>query len=82
VYFHDVLFKMIKKEFGVADMMNGLIRKEENKVTKIIKTKIDKFRKTNEKDSLKNPLNTFNPLISHLYLKTSFQYLKSFTSKF
>jgi hypothetical protein len=81
VYFHDVLFKMIKKEFGVQDANNGLIKKEEERVAKVIKGKIDKFRKANEKDTVKNPLNTFNPLTSHLYFKISFVYLKTFISK-
>jgi hypothetical protein len=72
---------MIKKEFGVQDSNNGLIKKEEDRLIKIIKNKIDRFRKTNEKDTVKNPLNTFNPLTSHLYFKISFVYLKTFTSR-
>jgi hypothetical protein len=71
---------MIKKEFGVQDTNNGLIKKEEDRLTKIIKHKIDRFRLSNEKDTVKNPLNTFNPLTQHLYFKTTFVYLKTFIS--
>jgi hypothetical protein len=72
---------MIRREFGVQDANNGLIKKEEDRLVKIIRSKIDKFLKVNEKDTLKNPLNTFNPLTSHLYFKTSFVFMKSFISK-
>lgn len=86
VYFQDVLFKLIKHEFGkdIDQKKNKLIAKEEEKLTKSIKTKIDNFIKTTKTSREKiynNPLNTFNPLTSHLYYKNSFKYIKYFLSK-
>lgn len=49
----------------------------------MIKKKIEVFIRDNEqsKEAIKNPLNTFNPLTSHLYFKISFIYLKTLISK-
>lgn len=83
VYFQDVLFKMIKLEYGknIDKKKNKLIIKEEDKLIKSIKAKIDSFIKTTKSTREKiysNPLNTFNPLTSHLYYKNSFKYIKYF----
>ena len=59
---------------------NAIIAKEEKKIGEIIKRKINKYIMQHEinKNKLKNPLNTFNPLTSHLYFKISYLYLKTF----
>ena len=84
VYFHDVLFKIIVKQMGAkVDRTlpeNAIIIKEEKKIAEIIKKKINKYILEHEinKNKLKNPLNTFNPLTSHLYFKISYLYFKTF----
>ena len=59
---------------------NAIIAKEEKKIGEIIKRKINKYIMQHEinKNKLKNPLNTFNPLTSHLYFKISYLYFKTF----
>ena len=84
VYFHDVLFKIIARQMGSkVDRTlpeNAIIAKEEKKIGEIIKRKINKYIMQHEinKNKLKNPLNTFNPLTSHLYFKISYLYIKTF----
>ena len=84
VYFHDVLFKIIVKQMGAkVDRTlpeNAIIIKEEKKIAEVIKKKINKYILEHEinKNKLKNPLNTFNPLTSHLYFKISYLYFKTF----
>jgi hypothetical protein len=77
VYFHDVLFKMIKKEYGLKDQKIKLIHKEEKKIQSIIQKKIVWTIKNIEKSRIEmtDSLNTLNPLTSHLYFKVSFLYL-------
>lgn len=83
VYFHDVLFKMFKKEYGLKDQKIKMVVKEERKVQAMVQKKINeiinKIQKT--KVGINNPLNTFNPLTSHLYFKTSFLYMSQLLSK-
>ncbi len=83
VYFHDVLFRLIKREIGgkLADKI-PLITKEEERLVNLIKFQIYNHIKNSEKDKnmLTNPLNKFNPLTSHLYYKTSFVYMRTFLS--
>lgn len=83
VYFHDVLFKIFKREFGIKDVKIKLVIKEEKKMEQIVQRKINyimnKIKKI--KIGVNNPLNTFNPLTSHLYFKISFYYLAQMISK-
>ena len=75
---------MIKHEYGRnVEKTNKLILKEEEKLIKSIKYKIEHFIRTTQSSREKiynNPLNTFNPLTSHLYYKNSFKYIKYFLS--
>ena len=50
----------------------------------IIQKKIMKFMEEveNKNYNVKNALNKFNPLTSHLYFKISFYYFKQFLGKF
>jgi hypothetical protein len=81
VYFHDVLFRLIKREIGgkVGEKIE-LIAKEEDRLIALIKYQINQHIKNSEqgKSKITNPLNKFNPLTSHLYYKTSFVYMKTF----
>jgi hypothetical protein len=79
VYFYDVLFKIVRREWG-SDTQIFIIKKEEEKILKSIKNKIQSFIKENEenKETMRNPFSVFNPLTSHLYFKISFLYLKTF----
>ena len=83
VYFHDVLFKMFKSEFGLKEQKIKMVIKEEKKVQAIVQKRINqiinKIQKT--KVGISNPLNTFNPLTSHLYFKASFLYMSQLLSK-
>lgn len=85
VYFHDVLFKLIRREIGgkVTEKISN-IRKEEDRLNKLIQFQINNYLRQNEQGMTKvtNPLNKFNPLTSHLYFKISFFYLKTFISNF
>lgn len=84
VYFHDVLFKMIKYEYGRDfTKKSSIISKEEEKLVRSIKTKIDAFVKEKQFTRYKVfSLNTFNPLTTHLYFKVSFKFMKQFLSNF
>lgn len=74
---------MIRKEYGKLDVKIKLIKKEEERINKMIQYKINNFIRINQnsKEKMSNPLNTFNPLTSHLYFKISFIYFKTFLSK-
>lgn len=55
-----------------------IIKKEENRIEKIIQGSINQYYYDQEKNGNKvtNSLNTFNPLTSHLYFKISFIFFK------
>lgn len=74
---------MLRKRFGKLDTKIKLIKKEEERINKTIRTNINNFINSVEKnkDKLSNPLNTFNPLTSHLYFKMSYTYFRTFLSK-
>lgn len=76
VYFHDVLFKLFKKEYGLKEKKIKLIYKEEKKIQLSVQKKINSFINSfeNSKIGIDNTLNTFNPLTAHLYYKSSFYY--------
>ena len=84
VYFHDVLYKVIVKQMGdnvdKTNPDNALVVKTERKVGEYIRERISKYIKSHKmvKAKDKNPLQTFNPLTSHLYFKMSYLYLKTF----
>ena len=85
VYFHDVLFKIIRREVGGKVKETILnIRKEEERLNKLIQFQINQHLRTVESNKTKvaNPLNKFNPLTSHLYFKISFLYLKTFIENY
>ena len=62
---------------------NFTILKEEKSLADNIKKKINVYLINHEliSGNLQNPLNTFNPLTSHLYFKISFLYFKQFMGK-
>lgn len=83
VYFHDVLFKIFRKEYGLKEKKIRLISKEEKKIQLQIQKKINSFinKFENSKLGIDNTLNTFNPLTAHLYFKTSYFYATQLISK-
>ena len=83
VYYHDVIFKVIKKQMGSQiernNKENNLIFKTEKILEKKIKRLInDYIIKKSGKNKANQILSTFNPLTAHLYYKLSFQYMKTF----
>ena len=83
VYYHDVIFKVIKKQMGSQiernNKENNLIFKTEKILEKKIKRLInDYIIKKSGKNKANQILSTFNPLTTHLYYKLSFQYMKTF----
>jgi len=88
VYFHDVLFKLIRHEIG-RDIENRsklmIIRKEEERLNKLIQFRIKKHIQETQMVKIKltgNQLNKFNPLTSHLYYKISYHYMMYFLSNY
>jgi len=75
---------MIKFEYGKDfTRKSPVIRKEEDKLVKVIKKKIDDFIKLKHPSRYKVfTLNTFNPLTTHLYFKVSFKFMKQFLGNF
>ena len=75
---------MIRKEFGKLDAKIKLIKKEEDRLNKVIQFKINTFmtNRMSGKEKVNNPLNTFNPLTAHLYFKTSYVYFKTFINNY
>ena len=83
IYYHDVIYKVIKKQMGSQiernNKENNLIFKTEKIIEKKIKKLInDYIVKKNGKNKASQILSTFNPLNAHLYYKLSFQYMKTF----
>ena len=82
VYFHDVMLKVAIKQLGAkVDRTvpeNQIIGKLEKKIGAAFKTKITDYINKHVLVKGKNPLNTFNPLTSHLYYKASYVYIKTF----
>ena len=83
IYYHDVIFKVIKKQMGSQidrnNKENNLIFKTEKILEKKIKKLInDYIIKKGDKNKANQILKTFNPLTAHLYYKLSFQYMKAF----
>lgn len=80
-----MLFKLIRKEFGdYGNATIKLVRKEEDRIHKIIEDKIRRIilGKTQNKTLVKSKvgLKGFQPLKSHFYFKVSYLYLKKFAS--
>lgn len=71
---------MIKYEYGRDfTKKSPILKKEEDKLVKSIKIKIDNFIKIKQFSRYKVfTLNTFNPLTTHLYFKVSFKFMKKF----
>ena len=85
MYFEEVLYKIIKKEFGIFDCNIKLIKNEEKKIEKFVynkiclnKAKIENTKIIKNKQSLK----IFNPITSHIYYKISYIYLSQIASNF
>ena len=83
VYYHDVIFKLIKKQMGSQidrnNKENYLIFKKEKELHKKIKKLINEYViKKSAKNKTNQKLITYNPLTTHLYYKFSFQYMKTF----
>jgi hypothetical protein len=83
VYFHDVLFKLIKRRYG-RGKPNKLIQDEERKLIKSIVERI-KLNVSKSRDNLVNvqrkKISTFNPVKEYLYFKVNYIYLKKVLSK-
>lgn len=75
---------MMRKEFGKLKRKHRVIKKEENKIEKMIQNTINQFwlDQENKGNKVSNSLNTFNPLTSHLYFKISFIFFKIFISNY
>lgn len=71
---------MIKYEYGKDfTKKSPIMRKEEDKLVRSIRNKIDNFIKVKQLSRYKVfTLNTFNPLTTHLYFKVSFKFMKQF----
>lgn len=84
VYFYDVLFKIIKKEFGLVSQGIKIIKKEEKKIEDLVQRKINFTISIleNIRTDIKKNLSSFNPLTSHLYYKISFVYMSLIISKY
>lgn len=78
VHFIDVLYKLIKKEFGLNDRKIQVVVHEEMKIVKIIQSRIDS---SIQESSMNRKTTIYNPLISHLYYSTSFAYMCQLISK-
>jgi hypothetical protein len=84
IYYHDVIYNIITKQLGEqvdrANPENVLIIKTEKKVQEKINNLIDNYigKKFKKEKGKKNIIISFNPLTSHLYFKTSYQYIKTF----
>merc|ERR1712100_848468 len=82
VYFPDVVFKIIKYNYGKEySKTSKVIKKSEDTLQKSIQSKIDNFIKIHEPHRMGNyTLITHNPLTTHLYFKVSYSFLKQFIS--
>ena len=84
IYYHDVIYNIITKQLGEqvdrANPENVLIIRTEKKVQEKIHNLIDNYigKKYKKEKGKKNIIISYNPLTSHLYFKTSYQYIKSF----
>lgn len=75
VYFHDTLYKIIKKEFGLSDRIET-IKKEELKIEMFIYKQIKlTIRQIEKKVEIDSSLVQLNNLLSYLYYKISFKFL-------
>ncbi len=77
MYFHDILYKIIKNEFGLSDRIET-IKKEELKIEMFIYKKIKlTIRDIEKKVEVDSSLVFHNNIMSYLYYKISFKFLST-----
>lgn len=84
VYYYDVLFKIIKHEYGIHHKKIKVVADEELKINKFILKKMKAtLKKIDPKnyDCLKDLFSIFNPMPSHHIFRTSFFYACHIISK-
>lgn len=83
-YYHDVLFKILKKEYGLKDKSIKLVSAEEKKISRFILKKIKSTLKRMDPANYKlrkEQLSIYNPMPSHYLYKTSFLFVSHLISK-
>jgi hypothetical protein len=92
VYFHDIIFKLLRRRFGfavnklgnkynLADKIES-IKIEEAKLIKNNEERVSTYLNKKYNKNLKEIVfGAFNPLNDHLYFKIALIYMKVFASK-